>query len=43
MRFQFKKKHKKLYHLLTNNGKFKIENIVVQDYNAAIDRFLENN
>ena len=37
------KKHKKLYHLLTNNGNFKIQNIVVQDYNAAIDRFLENN
>jgi hypothetical protein len=36
-------KNNKLYHLLTNNGKFKIENIVIQDYNAAIDRFLENN
>ncbi len=31
----------KLYHLLTNKGFFKINNIVVKDYNAAIDRFLE--
>jgi DNA-binding cell septation regulator SpoVG len=36
-------KYKKLYHLLTDNGKIKIENTVIQDYNAAIDRFLENN
>ena len=33
----------KLYHLLTDKGTFKIGNIVIKDYNAAIDRFLENN
>lgn len=38
-----KNKHRKLYHLLTNKGTFKIGNIIFQDYNAAIDRFLENN
>jgi len=31
----------KLYHLLTDKGTFMIENIIIQDYNAAIDRFLE--
>jgi len=31
----------KLYHLLTDNGTFKIENTIIKDYNAAIDRFLE--
>ncbi len=36
-------KHYKLYHLLTDKGTFKIDNIIVRDYNAAIDRFLENN
>jgi hypothetical protein len=34
-------KHYKLYHLLTDNGTFKIENTIIKDYNAAIDRFLE--
>jgi hypothetical protein len=33
-------KSKKLYHLLTNKGTFKLENILFKDYNAAIDRFL---
>jgi len=37
-----KNKHRKLYHLLTNKKTFKIENTIFQDYNAAIDRFLEN-
>jgi len=36
-------KNKKLYNLLTDNGTFKIKNIVIKDYNATIDRFLENN
>jgi hypothetical protein len=31
----------KLYHLLTDKGTLKIENVVIKDYNAAIDRFLE--
>ena len=31
----------KLYHLLTNEGTFKIENITVKDYNNGIDRILE--
>lgn len=31
----------KLYHLLTDKGTFKIENLIIKDYNAAIDRFLE--
>jgi hypothetical protein len=31
----------KLYHLLTDKGTFKIENVIIKDYNAAIDRFLE--
>lgn len=31
----------KLYHLLTDKGSFKIENIIIKDYNATIDRFLE--
>ncbi len=31
----------KLYHLLTDKGSFKIENVIIKDYNAAIDRFLE--
>jgi hypothetical protein len=38
-----KNKHKKLYHILTNNKTFKIKNIIFQDYNAMIDRHLENN
>jgi hypothetical protein len=33
--------YSKLYHLLTDKGTFKIENLVIKDYNAAIDRFLE--
>jgi hypothetical protein len=33
----------KLYHLLTDKGTFKIGNTIIKDYNAAIDRFLENN
>jgi hypothetical protein len=35
--------NKKLYHLLTNTGNFKIKNFIFKDYNAAIDRLLENN
>lgn len=31
----------KLYHLLTNKKTFKLGNIIISDYNAAIDRFLE--
>jgi hypothetical protein len=38
-----KNKNKKLYHLLTDNGTFKIGNTIIKDYNAGIDRFLENN
>ena len=34
-------KYSKLYHLLTDNGTYKIENTIIKDYNAAIDRFLE--
>jgi hypothetical protein len=34
-------KHLNLYHLLTDRGTFKIENITIKDYNAAIDRLLE--
>lgn len=34
-------KYNKLYHLLTNKGTFKIENVIIKDYNASIDRFLE--
>lgn len=34
-------KYNKLYHLLTDNGTYKIENTIIKDYNAAIDRFLE--
>lgn len=33
--------NQKLYHILTDNGTFKIENTIINDYNAAIDRFLE--
>lgn len=33
--------YSKLYHLLTDNGTYKIENTIIKDYNAAIDRFLE--
>lgn len=33
----------RLYHLLTDNGTFKIGNTIIKDYNATIDRFLENN
>lgn len=43
-RFVFKKqnieKKNKLYHLLTDKKTFKINNIIVLDYNDAIDRFL---
>lgn len=36
-------KHTKLYNLLTNKGSFYIyKNVIVKDYNNAIDRFLEN-
>jgi len=35
--------NKKLYHLLTDKGTFKVENTIIKDYNAAIDSFLENN
>jgi hypothetical protein len=38
-----KNKHKKLYHILTNNKTFKIKNTIFQDYNAVIERHLENN
>jgi hypothetical protein len=31
----------KLYHLLTDKGTFKLQNSIINDYNAAIDRFLE--
>jgi hypothetical protein len=31
----------KLYHLLTDVGTFMIENAIIKDYNATIDRFLE--
>jgi hypothetical protein len=34
-------KRLKLYHLLTDRGTFKIENTTIKDYNAAIDRLLE--
>jgi hypothetical protein len=34
-------KHSRLYHLLTDEGTFKIENCIIKDYNAAIDRLLE--
>jgi hypothetical protein len=34
-------KYSKLYHLLTDNGTYKIQNTIIKDYNAAIDRFLE--
>ncbi len=33
--------NEKLYHLLTNTKTFKLGNIIIPDYNAAIDRFLE--
>jgi hypothetical protein len=32
----------KLYNLLTDKGIFKVNNVVLKDYNSAIDRFLEN-
>lgn len=32
-------KEHKLYHLLTDNGTFMIENTIIQDYNAVIDSF----
>ena len=32
----------KLYNLLTDKGIFKVKNVFVKDYNAGIDRFLEN-
>lgn len=31
----------KLYHLLTDKKTFQLGNIIISDYNAAIDRFLE--
>lgn len=45
--FDIKKKsipitNNKLYNLLTDKGTFRINNIIVKDYNSAIDRFLEN-
>lgn len=33
--------NQKLYHLLTDKKTFKLGNIIIPDYNAAIDRFLE--
>jgi hypothetical protein len=33
--------NQKLYHLLTDTKTFKLDNIIISDYNAAIDRFLE--
>jgi hypothetical protein len=33
--------NQKLYHLLTDTKTFKLGNIIIPDYNAAIDRFLE--
>ena len=33
--------NQKLYHILTDKKTFKLGNIVIPDYNAAIDRFLE--
>lgn len=33
--------NQKLYHLLTDKKTFKLENIIIPDYNAAVDRFLE--
>ncbi len=38
-----KNKNIKLYNLLTDKGTFKLEDTIIKDYNAAIDRFLENN
>jgi len=35
------KKQTKLYNLLTDKGFFKINNVSIQDYNGAIDLFLE--
>lgn len=34
-------KNEKLYHLLTDKGYFKIENIFIQDYNGVIDRLVD--
>lgn len=34
-------KNKKLYHLLTEQKFFTINNVIISDYNNAIDRFLE--
>jgi hypothetical protein len=36
-------KNEKLYHLLTDKKTFKINNIIIKDYNDAIDRFLKTN
>lgn len=36
-------KNKKLYHLLTDKGTIKLGHVIFKDYNAGIDRFLENN
>lgn len=40
-KFKVEKKHRKLYHLLTDKKTFTICNIQFCDYNAAIDIFLE--
>jgi hypothetical protein len=40
-KFEIFNKHSKLYHILTDKGTLKIENTIIQDYNAAIDRLLE--
>ena len=36
-------KNRRLYHLLTNRKTFKIKNIILSDYNNAIDCFLKTN
>ena len=40
-KLKIRNKYNKLYHLLTDHGTFKIENTIINDYNVAIDRFLE--
>jgi hypothetical protein len=37
---QIVRSHDKLYHLLTNNSTFRINNLIVYDYNTLIDVFL---
>jgi len=39
---QLSNTNSKLYNLLTDKGIFKVSNIIIKDYNSAIDRFLEN-